>query len=519
MSTDGEGGSGRSRSLVPPAPRPEPAPGHDDVPRNAGLSAGARRDPAADAYARARIAHWDGVARSLDRWQGLGAGYHERLARVYRSVIPEGRRVVELGCGDGDLLAALRPAFGVGIDFSGEMLGRAAARHPELHFVRADAHDLSDLDGEFDAIVLSDLVNDVWDVQGVLEQVRRFAGRHTRIVVNSYNTLWEAPLSLAARVRLTKPNLPQNWLTRADVSNLLRLTGFDVVRQWSEVLWPLRTPLVGALCNRYLVRLWPFRTLALANFFVARLAPGSGSPAGEPRVSVVVPARNEAGNVRAIVERTPEMGGGTEIVFVEGGSSDDTYGAIEREIAADPRRRCRLLRQAGTGKGDAVRLGFQEASGEALMILDADLTVPPEDLPRFFRALAEGKGELINGVRLVYPMERQAMRFANLLGNKFFSVAFSWLLGQPVKDTLCGTKALWRKDYRAIAAGRAYFGEFDPFGDFDLLFGAARLNLKIAELPVRYRERTYGSTNIQRWRHGWLLLRMVAFAAGRVKFV
>jgi hypothetical protein len=153
------------------------------------------------------------------------------------------------------------------------------------------------------------------------------------------------------------------------------------------------------------------------------------------------------------------------------------------------------------------------------MILDADLTVPPESLPRFYEALASNRGEFVNGVRLVYPMEKQAMRLLNLAGNKFFGLAFSWLLGQSIKDTLCGTKVLWKRDYERIAANRAYFGDFDPFGDFDLLFGAAKLNLKIVDLPIRYRERTYGTTNIQRFRHGWLLMRMVAFAAWRIKFV
>jgi glycosyltransferase involved in cell wall biosynthesis len=234
---------------------------------------------------------------------------------------------------------------------------------------------------------------------------------------------------------------------------------------------------------------------------------------------VIIPARNEAGNIRDIFARTPTMGQGTELVFVEGHSRDDTYGAIEAAIAAHPERPCQSLRQAGVGKGDAVRLGFSRARGDVLMILDADLTVPPEDLPRFYEALVSGKGDFINGVRLVYPMEEQAMRFLNLFGNKFFSLAFSWLLGQPVKDTLCGTKVLWKHDYEALAANRAYFGDFDPFGDFDLIFGAVRLNLKITDLPIRYRERTYGTTNIQRWKHGWLLLKMVIFAAKRLKFV
>jgi glycosyltransferase involved in cell wall biosynthesis len=235
---------------------------------------------------------------------------------------------------------------------------------------------------------------------------------------------------------------------------------------------------------------------------------------------VIVPARNERGNIEAAVERTPSMGSSMELVFVEGNSSDGTAEAIERVIAAYPGKNIRLVRQGnGVGKGDAVRKGFTAATGDVLMILDADLTMPPEDLPKFFRALASGRGEFINGSRLVYPMEKQAMRFLNTLGNKFFSLAFTWLLDQPFKDTLCGTKVLYRRDYERIAAGRSYFGEFDPFGDFDLLFGAAKLDLKIVEIPIRYRERKYGTTQISRFRHGWLLLRMCLFALRRIKFV
>ena len=236
-------------------------------------------------------------------------------------------------------------------------------------------------------------------------------------------------------------------------------------------------------------------------------------------MSVIVPARNEAGNIKSIFERTPKMGRETELVFVEGHSKDDTYAAIRREAEAHPSTRSLILQQSGIGKADAVRLGFAKATGDVLMILDADLTVPPEDLPRFYDALVSGKGEFINGVRLVYPMEKEAMQTLNFFGNKFFSLAFSWLLGQPIKDTLCGTKVLWKEDYERIAANRSYFGDFDPFGDFDLIFGAAKLNLKIIDLPIRYRERTYGSTNISRWKHGLLLFRMIAFAARRIKFV
>jgi len=477
-------------------------------------------DPAAAAYRGARIAHWEAVAGRPARSRRAAACYHRRLEAIYRFLVPPGLRVLELGCGRGDLLAALQPAEGVGIDFAPAMISAARRRHPELRFVLGDVHAAAELvRGPFDAIVLSDLVNDLWDVQGALAQVRALCVPQTRIILNTYSRLWEPALALAERLGWAQPTLYQNWLTADDLANLLRLTGFEVIRHWQEVLWPVTTPLVEPVCNRYLVHLWPFRHLALTNVVIARRWPDAQRTSAEPLVSVVVPARNEAGNIPHILARVPEMGAGTEIVFVEGHSRDNTYQAIEEAITAHPERRCRLLRQTGVGKGDAVRAGFTAAAGEVFMILDADLTVPPEDLPRFYEALRSGVGEFVNGVRLVYPMEREAMRTLNLVGNKFFSLVFSWLLGQPVKDTLCGTKALWRADYVRLAANRAYFGDFDPFGDFDLLFGAAKLGLRLVDLPVRYRERTYGTTNIQRWRHGWLLLRMVGFAASRIKFV
>jgi glycosyltransferase involved in cell wall biosynthesis len=268
-----------------------------------------------------------------------------------------------------------------------------------------------------------------------------------------------------------------------------------------------------------LAHVWPIRHLDLTNFILARPKPFGLTQRELPSVSVIVPARNEAGNIPQIFERVPRLGRETELVFVEGHSRDNTYAAIEQALTSHPDWKCQLWRQIGVGKGDAVREGFTHATGEILMILDADLTMPPEDLPRYYQVLRSGQGEFANGVRLIYPMEGEAMRFLNLVGNRFFSAAFSWLLGQPVKDTLCGTKVLWKRDYDLIAANRAYFGDFDPFGDFDLLFGATKLNLKIVDLPIRYRERTYGATNIHRWKHGWLLLKMVWFALWRLKFV
>jgi glycosyltransferase involved in cell wall biosynthesis len=253
---------------------------------------------------------------------------------------------------------------------------------------------------------------------------------------------------------------------------------------------------------------------------IARPSPARfATPERAPSTSVVIPCRNEAGHIADLVERLPELGAGSEFLFVEGNSKDDTEQAIRDSIARNPGRPLRLLKQTGHGKGDAVRLGFDQAKGDILVILDSDMGVSPEDVPKFVNALVRGKGEMVNGSRLVYPIEGRAMRFLNLVANKLFASLFSWVLEQQVRDTLCGTKALYREDYRRIAANRAYFGEFDPFGDFDLLFGAARLNFKIVDVAVRYHERRYGETNISRFRHGLLLARMSLFAARKLKFV
>lgn len=467
------------------------------------------------AYRGERRRHWDEVARDWTKSRSMGGGYRKRIIEVCRHIVPPNSSVLEFGCGQGDLLAGLAPGRGVGVDFSPRMLDLARERHPDLEFLQGDERNLN-LDETFDFIILSDVINDLWDVQAFFRVIKRAAGPHTRIVLNFFNRLWEKPLEAARALGLATPNLPQNWFSPKDVANLLELENFEVIRGFEEILWPLETPLASGLANRFLAKLWPANLLALTHFLVARIKPEESEALS---VSVVVPARNEAGNIADIFRRAPDMGAETELIFVEGHSDDGTYEAIEAAMEAFPERKSSLYRQTGRGKGDAVRLGFSKASGEVLMILDADMTVAPEDLPRFYEALASGKAEFVNGVRLVYPMEKRAMRFFNLLGNKFFSLAFSWLLGQPVKDSLCGTKVLTRSNYEMIRENRSYFGEFDPFGDFDLLFGAAKLNLKIVDLPIRYRERAYGDTNIQRWKHGWVLLKMVCFAANKIKFI
>jgi glycosyltransferase involved in cell wall biosynthesis len=313
---------------------------------------------------------------------------------------------------------------------------------------------------------------------------------------------------------------PEAWLPPEEVRNMLELADFEVVRNDSQIVLPAGIPLLSDLVNRYLGHLPVLEWFSLMYGIIARPASTvAARRSSRPSTSVVVPCRNEAGHIRPLVERLPDLGPNAEVIFVEGHSTDDTEAVIRQVIADNPERPFRFVKQPGKGKGDAVRAGFAQARGEVLVILDADMGVAPEDVPKFVAALVRGKGDLINGSRLVYPMEGEAMRFLNLVANKAFAFLFSWILGQQVRDTLCGTKALYREDYERIAANRGYFGDFDPFGDFDLIFGAARLSMRIVDLAVRYHERQYGTTNISRFRHGLLLLRMSLFAARKLKFV
>ena len=468
-------------------------------------------------YQEARKSFWNSIHASNKNNQSLLSRYYQRLlSNIYQNIIPKNSRILELGCGSGSLLDSLEPSYGVGVDFSTSAIEKARAQHSHLIFCIGDIHDFHLKELTFDYIIISDLINDAWDIQAILENIKQYCSPHTRIIFNFYSHLWSIPLKIARGCGLATPNLYQNWLTKRDLQNLLELTGYEGLRSWSEILVPIYFPLFSKFANQYLAKLWPFWHLDLTNFLIAR--PKSKPQISSPSISVVIAARNEAGHIEQLISRIPKIGSQTEIVFVEGNSSDNTYMEIEAAIKRHPNLAIKLFKQTGKGKGDAVRLGFEQSIGDILIILDADITVPPEDLSRFYRVLANGEAEFVNGVRLVYPMEDKAMRFLNLIGNKFFSMMFSWLLGQSIRDTLCGTKALWKQDYARISAGRNYFGDFDPFGDFDLLFGAAKLNLKILEVPIRYRARIYGETNISRWSHGLLLLRMVLFAAKRIKF-
>lgn len=464
-----------------------------------------------------RIEHFDAVASERAKFRKRGKYYHQELENYLRFLVPEGASVLEIGCGTGDLLAALKPDRGVGIDISPQMVKKAQQNYPDLDFRVDDFEDLQ-IDETFDYIVIAETIGQIDDIQQALQGLHKVCTPETRIITIYFNYLWAPVIKFTELTGIRMKQSLQHWLPLDDIANLLFLADFDVVKKGYRVLMPVYIPLFSSFCNRFLANMPLFWKMALTEVLVSRPAVAR-KKAMDSSCTVLVPCRNERGNIEDAIRRTPEMGKETEFIFVEGGSSDGTYEECLRVQAEYPEKDISVLRQDGKGKGDAVRKGFAAAKNDVLMILDADLTVPPEDLPKFFEAITSGKGEFINGSRLVYRMDKEAMRFLNTLGNKFFSRVFTYLFEQRIRDTLCGTKVLWKDDYLKIQKGRDYFGEFDPFGDFDLLFGAVKLNLKIVEIPIRYRERTYGSTQISRFRHGVLLLKMSWFGLFKIKWI
>jgi len=462
----------------------------------------------------------DELAKNRDKWIARNSYFYNDDHNYMSFLVNDGQRVLELGCGTGQLLNALKPSYGVGVDLSANMVDIAQKNYPNLEFIQGDLEDknlISSLQGPFDFIILSDTIGYLDDCENAFAGLHSICTSDTRIIISYYSWRWQPLLTLGENIGLKMPSVEMNLLSTEDTMGFLHLADFEVVkREWRQLM-PRSLFGLGSIVNRFIGTLPLIRRLSLRNYIVAR--PVRKLRLKQPSTTVLIPCRNEKGNIENAVKRLPNFCEDIEILYVEGNSQDGTLDEIHRVIKDYPDKDIKVLVQDGKGKGDAVRKGFNHARGDILIILDADLTVPPEDLPKFYNAISSGKGEYINGTRLVYPMDDQAMRFLNFWANRTFSALFSWLLNQRFTDTLCGTKVLTKKNYEKIVANRSYFGDFDPFGDFDLIFGASKLSLKIVEVPIRYAARDYGETQISRFRHGWLLLKMVLFAYKKLKII
>jgi SAM-dependent methyltransferase len=462
--------------------------------------------------------HADKYAPNRKLWIDKNSYFYEDDYSYMNFLVNDGLNILDLGCGNGQLLDSLKPNYGLGVDLSEHSIKLAKENYPDLDFLQGDVEDIDfikNIKGPFDVVILSDTIGYLDDCEETFSNLHLLCNKDTRIIISFHSWRWEPILKLGEKLGQRMPSVEMNWLSTEDTVNLLNLADFELVkREWRQLI-PFRLFGLGSFINRFIGSLPLIRHLSLRNYIVAR--PMRKTEMKDPSATVLIPCRNEKGNIENAIKRVPDFCKELEIIFVEGGSDDGTHEEINRVIANYSEKNIKLLVQDGVGKGDAVRKGFENAQGEILMILDADLTVPPEDLTKFYRAISSGKGEFINGTRLVYPMKNQAMRFLNFWANRAFSLLFTWLLNQRLTDTLCGTKVISKVNYNRLKNNRSFFGDFDPFGDFDLIFGATKLNLKIVEVPIRYAAREYGETQISRFRHGWLLLKMVFFAHRKLK--
>lgn len=459
--------------------------------------------------------HQASVAASRPSWIRRSSYYYGCLKRLLRHLVEPGKRILNVRCQTGHLLDALAPSYGVGVEISSEMVEVARAQNPRFQYEEAFPEDYIPRE-KFDYILVCDL-GDTVDVQKALQRLHAACDRHTRLIVYSYNDLWEPVLRLGQRLGLKVPQTEQNWLSERDLIGMLTMSGFEWLKTHRTALLPKYIPLVSTFMNRIVAKLPWLERLSMVEVLVARPA-AKPVAAADVAVSVIVPCKDERGNIESAVRRIPELGRSTEIIFCDDKSTDGTADEVRRMQEQYPERRIRLVDGPGICKSKNVWTGFEAATGDILMILDADLTVMPEELPYFVEAIVSGRAEFVNGSRLVYPIPRDAMKNANLIGNKVFSGLFSFLLGQPLKDTLCGTKVLWRSDWERVRPMIGSWGTMDRWGDYELLFGAAKLNLRILDQPVHYQERVYGVTKMTRvFRNGMIMLGMCGHALRKLK--
>lgn len=468
-------------------------------------------------------AHFDCVAENRDAWRRKNQFFHDQLLRYYRFLIPEGSSILELGCGTGDLIGNLRASRAVGVDISPNMIEIAQKKFPQVTF-RCDDIERFDINQKFDYIIISGTLATVTNIQHLLKRISRMASPSTRLIIDYHNELWAPILKWAEKKEWKMPEISFNWLSIEDIQNFLEITNYQVVRRSFLLLLPVFVPIVSSFFNRFLNKLPIVRRFCLFHSIVARLSlpPENTS---ELTCSVVLTCRDEEQNIEGLVTGIPKMGKHTEIIFVEGHSKDNTVAKIKEMQKKYPDKDIKLFKQSGIGQADAYRLGFEKAEGDLLCWLEADLTIPPEEIALFWDAFITGKGEYLNGSRFIYKMGKNAMPFFNNIGNRFFGNIFTLILEQRFTDTLCGFKAISKSNYQKICKQRNYFGDFDPFGDFELIFGAIKLTLKAVEIPVHYRPRTYGQPKaygnsfFSFLKHGMILLKMSGIAFQKFKLI
>ncbi len=450
-----------------------------------------------------------------EHWVRKNKYYYDLLLNFLKFNIQENSKVLQIKIDTGFFLNKINSIYSLGIEEDQEFIRHLKRAYPHNNFEYGIPEDIK-IDKKFDYVLSINSIGLIVDVKKFFDQLHKVIDDNSRIIIVYYSKLWEYILKFAEHIGFKIKTPEQNWLSNDDIENLLNLSGFEIVKKHSLILMPIPIPIISGLLNS-LSKLPFINKLCFIQSVIARRIPEN-----KPRAfscSVVVPCRNEEGNIVEIVKRIPQLGSHTELIFVDDKSTDNTRRCIEQVIADYPQMDIKLIDGPGIGKAQAVWRGFKAAGGEILFILDADLAVPPEELIHFYSIMVSGKAEFVNGSRLIYPMQGRAMHIFNLIGNKFFSFLFSYILGQKIKDTLCGTKVLFRNDFKKMQKFIGTWGIKDRWGDYELLFGASRINLKIVDFPVHYCQRHSGFSKMTgRLKNGIIMLSMCLAAYKKIKF-
>lgn len=467
---------------------------------------------------------FDSLANKRSYWISKNTGFHSEDIKMLKEIIPKGKRVLELGCGNGHVLDSLQPSVGVGIDISTKMILEAKKKYVKYDFKDGDIHGLENIikDQHFDFILISDTIGYLNNVQDVLSKIHSYCTPQTRLIVSYFSPFWSPILSMATYFKCKMPDLDPPLFSTSDITNFLNISNFETVRIEKKILLPIKFFGLERLINRFIAVLPLVSHLCLRQYLVSRSLKVHKQSLPQS-ASIIIPVKNESGNIKNAIKNIPKFSKNIEIIFVEGNSDDNTWSEIQSIIKSKVYEKkgyiVKAFKQKGKGKGDAVFYGFSLAQNDVLMILDGDLTVPPEELKKFWDLISTGEAEFINGSRLIYPLDDNAMRLLNYIANKIFSHLFTWTLGQRYTDTLCGTKVIRRRDYESSRIANLDLERFDPFGDFYLIFSASRMSLKMIEVPIRYKARTFGVTQISRFSHGFQLLKMLTFAFFKIKAI
>src|SRR3989338_2088423 len=439
------------------------------------------------------------VAEKYEYWRNKNLYYHNEITRFYKDIIPKNKNILEVGSADGYLLNELCPNRGVGVDISAQMIDIARKKFPHLNFVNSSIENYSYVHS-FDYIVLSNILEFVSDLYIFFSAMASKASPKTKMIITSINPLWEPAMKLATRLKMRIPVQMKNFVTSKDIENMLNISGWEVIESNYRMFSPVKIPLISFFLNKLIPRLPVLKNLCIIQFIIAK--PKQLFTIDHSlSCSVIIPCHNEEGNIEECIDRIPSLGSFTEVVVVDDGSNDKTATLVKNIQSG--KKRVRLISYTpNKGKGHAVKTGFESATGDILIILDADMAVLPEELSKFYMVLASSQAEFINGTRMLYDMAPGAMKFINYLGNKIFGIILSFIIGQRNTDTLCGTKAFYNSDYMNFKMRRC------PWGDFDLLFEAARMKLKTVEMPVHYFPRREGRSKMKAFKHGLMLLKM-----------